>query len=353
MLVAAVAAACSSGPAQPAAVIGVPTAVSPAANTSIGLASQPVTLTATNAVSSGATTLTYNFEVATDAGFTNKVQTKDAAQGNGQTSVILDPGLPAKDYFWHVRASGGGTTGVFCNPVRFSVVNITAPTPLSPTNGATITGWPTFIVADVQRPGGGPTLSYRFDISTSNTFSSILASGTVPETPTQTSFTPNATLPSGQPTLFWRATAIDTTGLQSPSSTTQNFVLNSSVAAQLAAQVPPPLGPITLWPGIQPPGTPGHATLGDNWTPATQYYQPGNVFFQTPTAEMLRLFDLIDRGLQPDDAINWLNANGYPTIAQWYPPPEKAVLGIQYVYIGCVPVTSYPNCHWDIIVKTE
>ena len=58
--------------------------------------------------------VTYTFEVATDVAFTTKVQVKDnVPESSGQTRITLDPLPAAKDYYWHVRASGGGTTGVF------------------------------------------------------------------------------------------------------------------------------------------------------------------------------------------------------------------------------------------------
>jgi hypothetical protein len=67
---------------------------------------------------------------------------------------------------------------------------------------------------------------------------------------------------------------------------------------------------------------------------------------------MLRLFDLLDRGFDPDGAIGWMNANGYPTAAQWYPPPEKAVIGLEFVYIAARN-KGVVNGTWDIVLKTE
>ena len=82
---------------------------------------------------------------------------------------------------------------------------------------------------------------------------------------------------------------------------------------------------VALWPGITPPGTTGQATMGSNWQIQTLHYLPTNVFFQSPDLEMLRIFDLLDRGFDPEGAAAWMNGNGYPTAAVWYPPPEKAV----------------------------
>ena len=109
---------------------------------------------------------------------------------------------------------------------------------------------------------------------------------------------------------------------------------------------------VPLWPGQVPPGTTGHAILGDNWQLQILHHLPTNTFFQSPTIEMVRFFDLFDRGFQPDPAIDWLNTHGYPTIAQWYPPPEKAVLGLQFVYLAARNKITV-NGIWDLVLKTE
>lgn len=82
------------------------------------------------------------------------------------------------------------------------------------------------------------------------------------------------------------------------------------------------------------------------------YYVPRGVTFQSPDIEMLRFFDLVDRGFDPDGAVNWMRANGYPTDALWYPPPEKAVMGFHYVYIAARgKVVS--NGTWDVVLRVE
>jgi hypothetical protein len=91
---------------------------------------------------------------------------------------------------------------------------------------------------------------------------------------------------------------------------------------------------------------------GVGWGIQTLYYAPQGITFQSPDLEMLRFFDLFDRGFDPDSAIAWMNANGYPTNAQWYPPPEKAVLGLHTVYIAARNKIS-TNGTWDIVVRVE
>jgi hypothetical protein len=110
-----------------------------------------------------------------------------------------------------------------------------------------------------------------------------------------------------------------------------------SQAAAVAAQ----LG-ITLWPDVQPPGATGHATMGTDWTvePITSF--DGHTFLNPPVDE-LQVFDLLDRGMAPADAINWMNANGYPTQGVWYSSVQ--VLAFPYEYI------AYVNGTWSIVIR--
>jgi len=44
--------------------------------------------------------------------------------------------------------------------------------------------------------------------------------------------------------------------------------------------------------------------------------------------------DLLDRGFDPQGAIDWMNGNGYRTIAAWYPAVQ--VIGFAYEYMALV-----------------
>jgi hypothetical protein len=197
-------------------------------------------------------------------------------------------------------------------------------------------------------------VTYRFDVSTSNTFTSTLLSATVPEGNGKTSYTPSigTPVPVGSQ-VFWRVTAVDATdGITSDASSTQSFTPQAlTQQAILAAQ----LGQ-TLWPGAQPTGSNGHAILGDscngaaNWAIVTCFSPSAGIDFQAPTVEALRYFDLFDRGYDPQSAIDWLNANGYPTVGQWYPPPNKAVLGLGLVYLAARDQIVGNGTVWDIVI---
>jgi hypothetical protein len=338
--------------------IAAPRPVSPAANLILRYVDQPVTLVVQNAVTTKVGGNTYTFEVAGDAGFAGIVQTKDGiAEGSGQTSVKLDALAGGKDYYWHARAQGNGTTGVYGPVFKFTVgpaIVINAPAPIAPLNGATTTPRPALRVTNAARSGPAGPITYKFEVSTSATFSSIVLSVITPEGINETGYIPTVNLPTGV-ALYWRATAMDATnGISSTPSAVQSFIAaNPSQAEAIAAQLGVP-----LWPGAFPTGTLGHATMGEagpfgvGWQIQTLYYAPGGVTFQSPDIEMLRFFDLFDRGFQPDDAVAWMNGNGYPTQALWYPPPEKAVLGLKYVYIAARGKVSV-NGIWDIVVRVE
>src|SRR4051812_13710518 len=185
---AAAASACSSSnPSQPSqsptsstaanatASIAAPRPLSPAANATVRNVDQPVTLTVLNAITTADAGVTYTFEVASDAAFANRVQTwTDVAEaGGGQTGRRLDPLAPGRDYWWHARASGGGTNGVFGPAAKFTIgpaVTLGAPTPIAPVTGTQTQPRPTLRVVNSTRTGPAGAVTYRFEIATSSAF---------------------------------------------------------------------------------------------------------------------------------------------------------------------------------------
>jgi hypothetical protein len=343
-----VAAACAKSPASPTGSVTVttPAQLAPANGANIANTSQPITLTVSNAfVTDGAASVLYTFEVSTDASFGSKVQTKTASPGSSQTSVVLDTLAPGQSYFWHARATGGDTSGTFSPAQKFTVgpsIALTAPGPVSPLTGATPSGWPTFLVNNSVKSGPVGAITYRFEVSSSQAFTNTILSQTVPETGTQTSFTPplSTSVPAGT-TLYWRATAIDATnGIVSSPSAVQSFVPSQLTTQQRIALQ---LNYGSLWKGTQPPGTNGHAVLGTNWDPATITSFNG-VTFQSPTLEELQEFDLIDRGMNPGDAVNWMNSNGYPNSGFW--DSSSVTVGYPFEYLALI------FGEWDLVVRS-
>ena len=346
--VALIAAACAKSPASPTGSVTVttPAQLAPANGANIANSSQPVTLTVSNAfVTDASAPVLYTFEVSTDPNFSSKVQTKTASPGASQTSVTLDTLPSGQSYYWHARATGGDTSGTFSAAGKFSIgpsISLSAPGAVSPLTGATPSGWPTFVVNNSVKSGPVGAITYKFEVSASQSFTNVTISQTVPETGTQTSFTPplSTPVPAGS-TLFWRATAIDAAnGIVSAASTAQSFVPSQLTSQQRIALQ---LNYGSLWKGAQPPGTNGHATLGTNWDPATITSFNG-VTFQSPTLEELQEFDLIDRGMDPGDAINWMNANGYPNSGLWV--PNVIVVGFPFEYMAFI------QGQWDLVVRS-
>jgi hypothetical protein len=350
LLISLVAAAgCTSkSPSAPTSSTGsvvAPRPMTPTNLAQITYAGQPVTLVVQNAIVTQPGGTTYAFEVATDAGFTNKVQTRSgvAEGGGGQTTVTLGTLPAATTYYWHAQATGGGTTGVFGTAYQFTIgplISIGAPTPVSPANGATTTTLPTLVVNNASIAGPAGPITYRFDISASSTFATVQVSGQGVVGPTQTSFTPPSALTLNT-TYYWRATAIDVANvIAGPASAVQSFIASQpaiTVAGAIAAQEG-----IVLWPGTQPPGTPGHAQLGNGWDVGYLIDFQG-IRFLNPLPEALRVFDLLDRGMDPQSAIDWMNGNGYASNASWYPVPQ--VVGFTHEYMALA------NGVWNMILK--
>ena len=343
--IAAVNSACGSSPTRPdaAAAIGAPQPMRPAADAQMINGDQPVTLVVKNATVTRTMTLTYTFEVATDAAFGTRVYTKSGvAEGaSGETSLTIDRIAGGSDYYWRARAEAGTSMGEFSAARKFTIgpaVVFTPPSPISPADGAQTGPRPALKVTNSSRQGPAGTVSYRFEIATSDSFNSIVASGTQIEGASETRFVIPNDLPINT-TLFWRAIAVDSaTGSTSQPSAARSFTTNPpSVASQIAAQ----LG-VELWPGNEPTGANGKAVLGLHWEVRNLVSFDG-IPFTSPPIEAVRLFDLMDRGMEPDPAIRWMQQNGYPSTAQWY--PSVAVIGIPHVYL------AYVHGTWELVVR--
>jgi hypothetical protein len=188
--------------------------VSPAVNQQFKYSEQPLTLTVKNAVSTGTTARTYTFEVATDAAFANKVYSKDGvAEGATNTSLKIDilPGPAAKSYFWRARAAIGSQPGPYSSPLGFAVGaawTLGTPVQAAPAANATVGGQPTLTANNVSRTGTPGTIVYRFEVSTTSSFSSTVAVATANE---QGGGTTSATIATslGNGNYFWRVQASD------------------------------------------------------------------------------------------------------------------------------------------------
>ena len=191
-----------------------PQPVTPVVNQQFKNVDQPVTLTVKNAVTTGLTALTYSFQVANDAGFASIAYSKDGvAEGSGgQTALKIDKLAPDKDYFWRARVLSGSVVGPYSAGRALHIgpeVILQTPVRGDPQNNAVVGGQPTLNVNAVSRTGPAGQIVYRFEVSESASFASLVDAATVTER-SDLPYTPHlvATKLSAT-TYFWRVQASD------------------------------------------------------------------------------------------------------------------------------------------------
>jgi len=187
---------------------------------SVRFPDQPVSLLFENASTNGQRPITYTIDIATDAGFATTVFSRHGIEpgANGRTSFKLPDALAAdRTYHWRVQARDGANSSAYSDAAAFSVVQVGQlgpPVPISPVGGVTVGSTsPELIVANATRSGPIAAVTYTFEISTNETFSAIVLSGTAPEMASQTRFQVPGTL-NPDVRYYWRARASDpsTTG---------------------------------------------------------------------------------------------------------------------------------------------
>jgi hypothetical protein len=215
-----------------------PTPIDPA-GARVPVSSQPLTLVAANASTTGVRPLTYLFEVATDAGFANKVFSRDAVtpSDSGRTSLRLPDALQTgRTYYWRAQAHDGANTSPYSSPANFDVftpVTIGQPNPVSPVAAATVTSLhPTFVIGNASRSGPAGTIGYTIVIADNPAFSNPIAVWNVTEQPNQTSLASLQDFSAAQ-TYYWRVRAYDPT-------TTGDWSATQSFRTPAAAAPPPP-----------------------------------------------------------------------------------------------------------------
>ena len=227
----------------PGVEITAPKALEPVANVKIPVEAQPLTLLLESGGSNGPRPLSYVFEVAVDSAFSNKIfVAENVPPGEGgRTSVrLIDHLAPEHSYFWRARAQDGANVGPYSTPASFDVftrIVIESPDLIAP--GVNVDGQPlrpTFVVKNAVHSGPVGSLSYIFEIGTSDAFASK-AFVTVPEGPNPTSVTSPQDLDYST-VYYWHVRAFDAKTL-GPWSVTRAF---QTVPQQIAAPVPPANG---------------------------------------------------------------------------------------------------------------
>jgi hypothetical protein len=293
----------SSGASVTDAVTGVtlttPSLVTPTVNQQFKNVEQPITLTIKNAVTSGNTPLTYTFEVASDSGFASKVFSKDGVPaGNGTTSLKINKLTANKSYFWRARAQSGSLAGPNTEARGFGIgpeVILAQPVHGDPQPNATVGEQPTLNVNNVGRSGPNGPIFYRFEISDTSSFGSIVYSATVAERTDRPSTSHDVSIKLAEKTYFWRviatdpANAVTSTGSAPTAIAVQPFSLlqatildspdNFAFFAETAKITTLVMGPTGIsvdftkkhgpdrWPDIYPPGFDGpiQYCLGMAW----------------------------------------------------------------------------------------
>jgi len=193
--------------------ITAPGLVEPTMGTKIKDSQQPVRLTVQNALSNGVRPLTYDFEVATDSGFTTKVFARSAVApgGDNRTSVLIDRLDLGRTYYWRARAEDGANIGPYVSS-QFEIMPrpfLSAPTPLSPVNNETASSRrPTLRVRNADKNSAIGGLVYEFQVASNQAFTQITGSVQTTEGAGETSATLGSDLPNAA-TQFWRARAFD------------------------------------------------------------------------------------------------------------------------------------------------
>jgi hypothetical protein len=207
----------TSNPARPTMSFVAPVAQQPASGIAYAYSQQPVSVSISNIVRTGTGKVTYSVEVSTSSTFASTVFTRDGiAEGNNGTTGVTLPQLVSTSpnnitYYWRWRAVVDGIVGEPSAPQTFVVrpnIIINTPGLQAPAIGSELfTARPVFTISNATRTGPAGTISYEFQVSTSAAFGTLLATATVQEQASNTSWTPTVDMPEA--TLFWRARARD------------------------------------------------------------------------------------------------------------------------------------------------
>lgn len=304
-----------------------PKLVEPAASAQISNDEQPITLTVDNASTNGVRQVSYIFEIAADANFTDKVFARAGVEPStsGRTSLRLPDLLaPEHTYFWRAKADDGANASEYSPAVSFQVytpVIIQPPAPRAPSAGAIVTSLrPALVVANAT--SSGPltgALHYVFEVATNQAMTNRIVTQEIPEAATQTTLVLTTDLaPATQ--YFWRAKAIDSSHF-GPYSAIQAFVT--------PAPIPGPTPPPTPSPG-GPPAAADQINMGQ----ATIVNSPTDLANWTISAGITRL-DLTTNGVHIEVSPDKFNGpNRWP----------EASFGVQYTLGMCLNINARWNC---------
>ncbi len=171
--------------------ITAPTTVTPTSGAKIAVDQQPMTLTVQNASTNGVRPLNYAFEVATDAGFNNKVFSRDGITP-GERHDGLDAARQARDRTHLLlarEAQDGAEHRAVPAAVNFNVftpIVIQQPGPVAPSaTSRTDSLHPQFSSTNAPRSGPVGAISYVLEVSDIDSFANKIGSGPSPSSRTR------------------------------------------------------------------------------------------------------------------------------------------------------------------------
>jgi hypothetical protein len=241
------------------------------ANNSTLTAGGAVTLLIENAATTGERPIWLQIEVATDAGFGNKVHSADRVSpgSGGRTQYQVPITLPAAGarYFWRSRALDGANTGEWSAASAFVLqdpVVVALPMPAYPQNNTTadsLTPDITVLNGIASGPLAGP-VSYRIEIATDPDYRNMVAVLTAARSGSATTSVRPTPL-SYNTTYYWRVYATDGVVTVGPTGTSFFRTPAAPVAptpspAPSPAPAPAPPSPSPS-PSPSPAPTPGGA----------------------------------------------------------------------------------------------
>jgi hypothetical protein len=170
-----------------------------------------------NAATTGVRPLNYLFEVATDAGFSNKVFTREGITpgATGRTTVRLPNALaPERSYYWRARAQDGANTGPYSAAAFFNVftpVVLGKPILQEPVGNVTAASQqPILKFANAPRSGPAGPITYEIHLAENDAFSPAVGNWAVDERPNQTTLAVPVLLTANKQ-YFWRVRGFEAT----------------------------------------------------------------------------------------------------------------------------------------------
>src|SRR5262245_6693332 len=193
------------------------TPLEPAQGFRIAVDADHVSLTLSNAATSGVRPLNYVLEVAFDAGFSNKVFSLEGISPgvSGRTVIRLPNALaPERSYYWRARAQDGANTGPFSAAAFFNVftpVVLGKPILQEPANNVTASSkQPTLKFANAPRSGPAGAITYEIQLAENDAFVPAVGIWAVNEEPNQTTLAVPVLLTAGKQ-YFWRVRGSEST----------------------------------------------------------------------------------------------------------------------------------------------